>query len=250
VTSSSPPLRPRQESLGETVRRLSRHQKPKRGAGVYSRFVNRPLGRVLAAVAFRAGLTPNGVTLISACFSLAGIMVLALAEPGPPVGVLIAVLLALGYAVDSADGQLARLLDGGTVQGEWLDHVVDCLKISLLHVSVLLGIRGTAAEVTWWFVPLAFVVVANAYFFIFILTDLLTRLNATQDIRHPAPAPLWRSMATAPTDYGLLAWCFLVWGWPSIFMPVYSLLMLGTAGYVALGLPKWFRDMGRLKKKG
>ena len=48
-------------------------------------------------------------------------------------------LLATGYALDSADGQLARLKGGGRPAGEWLDHTVDMAKTVMLHGAVLIA---------------------------------------------------------------------------------------------------------------
>ncbi len=52
-----------------------------------------------------------------------------------------------------------------------------------------------------------------------------------------------RSLAAAPTDHGLLCLVFVIWGRPLALIVVYCLLFLVTTGYLALGLPKWFRDM-------
>lgn len=234
------------ETLAQTIDRLRSHQKPNRGAPAYSRFVNRPLGRVIAAAGFRAGLTPNRVTAISGTLSLVGIALIATTRPTASLGIAVAVLLALGYAFDSADGQLARLLGGGSAAGEWLDHVVDCAKISLLHLGVLLSLQRTDVARGWLLLPIAFVFVANLFFFSFILTELLTRTRRVGPAPEKASSSVLRSLVVAPTDYGLLCVAFLIWGWTSGFLLVYGLLMLGTAGYVALGLPKWFRDMRSL----
>ena len=55
-------------------------------------------------------------------------------------GVVVSLLLILGYALDSADGQLARLLGGGTPEGEWLDHVIDSAKLATIHLAVLVSL--------------------------------------------------------------------------------------------------------------
>jgi len=245
-----------QETVRGTVQRLRRHQKPNRGAPAYSRFVNRPLGRVIAAVAYRLGMTPNQVTAISGFLSLCGILVAALLTPTVAAGVLVAVLLAAGYAFDSADGQLARLRGGGSPAGEWLDHIVDCAKITTLHLGVLAGLHrvGTAPDIgvdagaVGVALPLAYLLVANLFFFSFILTDQLKRQLApagpsTATGGVPEPASVLRSLLVVPTDYGLLCVAFLLWGWTVPFLVVYALLLLGTAGYLALGLPKWYRDI-------
>ncbi len=44
-------------------------QKTSKGAPAYSRFINRRLGRYLAAGAFALRMTPNQVTFVSAMFS-------------------------------------------------------------------------------------------------------------------------------------------------------------------------------------
>src|SRR4051812_44202085 len=109
---TGPGAAPRTESLAQTVRRLSAAQKGAAGAPAYSRFVNRPAGRVLAALAHRAGLTPNAVTGLSAVVTLSGLVLLVTVRPLWWEGPAVAALLLLGYALDSADGQLARLRGG------------------------------------------------------------------------------------------------------------------------------------------
>ena len=120
--------------------RLRHAQKSAKGAPPYSLFVNRPLGRVLAAAAYQMGLTPNQVTYISAAMHLRRPLVLALAPATWPVGLLVTVMLVLGYALDSADGQLARLRGGGSLLGEWLDHMIDSVKVAALHLAVLVSL--------------------------------------------------------------------------------------------------------------
>src|SRR4051812_24567831 len=122
--TASPTSRPTTpESFAQVAARLGGAQKSTVGVPAYLRFVNRKAGGLLAVVAFRAGLTPTQVTAMSAACATAGIAGLALLEPSVWLGVCIAVALCLGYALDSADGQLARLQGGGSLAGEWLDHV-------------------------------------------------------------------------------------------------------------------------------
>jgi ABC-type uncharacterized transport system permease subunit len=99
TSTTQPGVRPAPgETFTGTVRRLAGAQKPPaKGSPAYSRFVNRKIGRVLAAGAFHAGLTPNHVTFISAGFSAAGIAVIALVRPSVAVAVLIPVLLLVAW---------------------------------------------------------------------------------------------------------------------------------------------------------
>jgi phosphatidylglycerophosphate synthase len=230
----------------ETVRRLAGAQKPPaKGSPAYSRFVNRKIGRILAAGSFQLGLTPNQVTFISAGFSAVAIAMIALVRPTPVVAVSIALALLLGYAFDSADGQLARLRGGGSPAGEWLDHVVDSVKTSALHLAVLIGwYQHYQVEVRTLLIPIGFTLVAAVFFFVQILTDQLRRAHPSQA---PAPADsswkaVLRSLIVAPTDYGLLCMIFLVYAWHLGFIVLYSLMLAGTALFMVAALPKWYRE--------
>jgi phosphatidylglycerophosphate synthase len=249
LTDPAPVGPPAAETLRQTVRRLSSAQKGAKGAPAYSRFVNRRLGRLLAAVAFHAGLTPNAVTGISALCTFSGIAVLLLVAPSWPMGVAVTLLLALGYALDSADGQLARLRGGGSPAGEWLDHMVDAVKAVSLHLALLVGLyRFDAVPDAWLLVPLGFCIVDVVHFFVTLLNDSLRAAHGatTRVVRTEDRPSVLRSLLVTPTDYGLLCLVFVLLGAPHVFLAVYGLLFLATAGYLALASVKWFAEMGRL----
>lgn len=237
--------------IAQTLRRLFSAQKSAKGAPAYSRFVNRRLGRLIAAVAFHAGLTPNGVTAISAAWTFTGIAVLALVEPSLAMGSVVSICLVVGYAFDAADGQLARLQGGGSPAGEWLDHIVDCVKISSLHLALLIGMyrfelveRGPLL-----LLPLGFSVVAATHFFAAILNDQLRRRHeiGSASTSPAASASVLRALVVAPTDYGLLCLVFVLLGMPSVFVVVYALLLAANLGYLVLAAPKWYGQMRGLE---
>ncbi|MEU3327154.1 CDP-alcohol phosphatidyltransferase family protein [Streptomyces albus] len=217
-------------------------QKPPRGVSLYSRYVNRPLGRVLAAAAHRARLVPDQVTLLSAASSFAGVAAVALVRPSWGVGVAVWAALALGFALDSADGQLARLRGGGSPAGEWLDHVVDCAKIVALHSAVLISFHrfGDPPSEAWLLLPLAFQLVAVLLFFAGLLTDKLRPRRAPG----PAGAPsTWRAVALLPVDHGVFCLVFLLLGAPGLFRIGYAVLFAASALFlVAFGV-RWFREL-------
>lgn len=64
-----------------TLKQLSKAQKPARGVPGYSRFVNRPAGRLFAAAAHRIGLSPNHVTAASGLVTFPAIAAIALYPP-------------------------------------------------------------------------------------------------------------------------------------------------------------------------
>lgn len=254
ATTDHPNYAPRQsskESYADIVRRLSAAQKTAIGAPAYSRFVNRPLGRRLAAAAYLLRLTPNIVTALSALFSMSGIVLIALVRPSMVSGTAIALLLVGGYALDAADGQLARLRGGGSSAGEWLDHIVDAAKISALHLAVLIGCFRffPLSSVAWLLVPLMFTLVANVLFFGMILNDLLRARQAAKTGRpviRTSTVSNVRSLLVIPTDYGVLCIVFVLLGAPMAFFGVYTFLFVCNAGFLALALVKWFRDMRAL----
>jgi phosphatidylglycerophosphate synthase len=235
------------ETYGATVRRLAAAQKPAaRSAPAYSRYVNRRIGRYLAAWAYRAGLTPNAVTGISALFTGAGIALLVAVPPSWWSGVAVALALLVGYAFDSADGQVSRLRGGGTPAGEWLDHVVDAAKVSAMPLAVLIGFaRFDVAPRAWLLVPLAFSVVSSVLFFGMILTEQLRRQHGRRSLAEDLPGrPSWvRAVLVAPMDYGVLCVSFVLLGATDAFMVVYTVLFAATAAFLALASVKWFREM-------
>ncbi|WP_138758626.1 CDP-alcohol phosphatidyltransferase family protein [Modestobacter altitudinis] len=240
------------ETFGQTLARLGGAQKGALGAPAYSRFVNRRMGRFLAAVAYHAGLTPNAVTGISAAFSATGIVLLALVAPSRPMGVAVAACLVVGYALDSADGQLARLRGGGSPAGEWLDHMVDAVKASSLHLAVLIGLYrfGDLDSRAWLLVPLGYCVVDAVLYFATMLNDALRAQHGVpiRSQQRGERAGVLRSLLVLPTDYGLLCCVFVLFGAPALFLPVYTVLLVAMTAFLALASVKWFREMGRLPR--
>jgi phosphatidylglycerophosphate synthase len=232
------------ETFGEALGRLRGAQKSGKGVSLYSRYVNRPAGRVLAAAAYRVGLTPNQVTLVSAAFSFAGVVALALVPPGPALAVGVYLALVLGFAFDSADGQLARLRRESSAAGEWLDHVVDCAKITALHAAVLISLYRffDLPDARWLLLPLAFQFSAVLIFFGGLLTDKLLPKGAVGGLGAVAPSRL-RAVALLPVDYGVFCAVFLLLGDRRLFLAGYLVLFVASALFlVAFGV-KWFRAL-------
>ncbi|WUH95975.1 CDP-alcohol phosphatidyltransferase family protein [Streptomyces sp. NBC_00433] len=226
---------------GEALRRLAGAQKGAKGVSLYSRYVNRPAGRVLAAGAYRAGLTPNQVTLVSAAFSGSGIAALAALAPSWGLAVAVWGALVVGFAFDSADGQLARLLGAGGPAGEWLDHVVDCAKITALHAAVLITFYRHFALPGdgWLLLPLGFQLAAVMIFFGGLLAD---KLKPKAQAKAAAPSRL-RAVALLPVDYGVFCAVFLLLGSQDAFRYAYLVLFAVHAVFLAAFLTKWFREI-------
>jgi len=232
----------------DALRQLRAAQKTAKGVSLYSRYVNRPIGRVAAAAAYRAGLTPNQVTLLSAAFSYAAVTAVAVCHPSWPLAVTVYLSLVLGFALDSADGQLARLLGTGGPAGEWLDHVVDCAKITAVHAAVLITFyRHFALPAdSWLLLPLGFQLAAVLIFFGGLLTDKLKPKAGTAAGTGARPPSMLRAVALLPVDYGVFCAVFLLLGSERAFRCAYLALFAVHALFLAAFLTKWFRELRAL----
>jgi phosphatidylglycerophosphate synthase len=171
--------------------------------------------------------------------------------PSGLVGLGVSLALVLGYALDAADGQLARLRGGGSAVGEWLDHMIDSAKVSGVHLAVLImAYRHFGfSSAGWLLVPMAFAVVSSVHFFGMILVEQLAReARARSGLGPPerqAATPL-RTLLKFPTDYGVLCLLFLLLGAPAAFFSAYSVCAAASAGYLVLILRKWRHDVASL----
>jgi phosphatidylglycerophosphate synthase len=227
-SGSRPRIRVR-EALAE----LRSVQKPGGGFPAYTRWVNRRLARYPAALLASWGLGPNAVTAASAIASAAAVALVVAAPADAGTAVAAAVLLALGYVLDSADGQVARLTGRGSVAGEWLDHVVDAIRTPAIHLAVLAGLARQGAPVWLQAVAMLYCVVAVGQFMSQILAE---QLSGRQ---HRAPAGrggVKQSFLTLPTDTGVLCWSFVLWGAPALFAVVYTALFAANALHAAVSM--------------
>jgi len=244
----------RTASRQEVVERLAAAQKSNRGAAGYSRWVNRPLGRQFAAVAYRAGCSPNQVSLLSAACTYLAIVLVATLRPTWPMAVGATGLLVIGYALDSADGQVARLSGTGSVAGEWLDHVLDAIKIATFHLAVAICWfrHFDLQHAAWLLVPLGFSAISSVFFFALILSDLLRRVDrvkrggtsvTTASVNPNEAASVLRSLVVLPNDYGLLCLVMVLLPLHRTFQGVYALLAAANALFLLAGLSRWLREM-------
>ena len=237
-------------TIREGFRQLGLAQKPAaRSAPAYSRFVNRRIGRALAAVCWALGLSPNAVTVLSAAFTFSAIALLALAPLGWPLGLAVGTGLLVGYALDSADGQVARLTGRSSPAGEWLDHVIDAAKASALPLALTVGLyrNGAVAEL-WLLVPIAASVVNAVLFFSMILTEQLrrqySRVPVADHALTRATSRGWlRSVLVLPMDYGFLCLSFLLLGVLPAFLVLYTAIVVATAAFLLLAAGKWFSEL-------
>lgn len=244
---AAPPNAGPRERYRSHVSTLGAAQKGTRGTPAYSRRVNRPAGRRVAAAAALVDMSPNTATVISALLTGTGLLVLFVAEPSLVVGSTIAVLLALGYVMDSVDGQLARLRGTGSLSGEWLDHTVDGVKTCVLHLAVLVSfyrfppVETDAALAA----PMAFLVVDVSLYFGIIVLPFLRRDGTAAPARRKPEHPL-RQWLVLPNDYGVFCWMFVLIAWAQAFLVVYVALLAANTVLLALAWVRWWRELREL----
>lgn len=232
---------------------LDAAQKPGNGVPAYTRWVNRRAARLIASFGAASHMTPNMVTTISFLLSLGG-MVLMLSQPPHPLqGVGVAVLLALGYIFDSADGQLARLTGRSSKAGEWLDHVVDAVRSPAIHLSVAVALTLYQPHM-WWLalVALVYALITSAQFLSQILAEAFVRAAGRPQTR----GGNLRSWILLPTDPGTLCWSFLLWGLASEgaahtvtpFAVLYTALAVIAVAHALMSMRRRYRDLTALDR--
>lgn len=219
--------------FGAAMIGLASAQKPGNGVPAYTRWVNRRLARFAAAAAYSAGWSPNAVTAASAALSVAALWIMVAVPQTAPLGIAVGCLLAAGYVLDSADGQVARLGRRGSPAGEWLDHVVDAVRTPALHLAVLVGLYAVPGIGTWpLLVALGYCLVSVGEFMSQILAEQLSGRNDPPS----SPSGVVKSFILLPTDNGTLCWIFLLWGMPSLFVWVYGAMFLLNAVHTAISM--------------
>lgn len=186
------------------------------------------------------GLTPNTVTAFSALLSLSALAVIAVAPATVGLAILAAVLLLAGYALDSADGQLARLTGTGSVAGEWLDHVVDAARLPLFHLAIAIHFF-LAGEPLWLvFAALLFLTLSSFWFFAQTLAEKLSPAPPARPSTS-SDQPIWMSFVKLPYDVGTLYLTVLTLANPPVFATLYLALFATTALVTALSLRRKYR---------
>lgn len=240
-------------SFADAYEQLRRAQKPGAGVPAYTRWVNRSLARYAAAFLASKGVSADGTTVLSATFSAVGLVLLALGPISWWTGLTVAVLFAVGYVLDSADGQVARLTGTGSPAGEWLDHVVDAIRTPAIHLCALISWYRHVPlreDVHAWMLvlPVVFTLVAVGHFMSQILAEQLLRAHGVRTNVASEAGPI-RSFVNLPMDAGVTCWIFILWGAPVVFTVAYALLLLAHIGIGAVSMRRKRRALLALKNQ-
>lgn len=241
---------PGKQDFAQSFRELRLAQKTKKGVPLYTLYINRPAGRVIAAALRNTPFRPNHVTFAGAALTYGALLWLAFGAGSGAEFALAGVALAGGFILDSADGQLARLQGRSSKLGEWLDHVLDSGRIVLLHGAVFCFLLR-ATEI----LPLALAVLCGSFLFansaIFFAGALFDQLNRQSTPSRPGGRPgsrktLVRSVLTLPVDYGTTCLVMIAAPWTAIFLPCYAALALCHCLFAAAYMAKFYRTLARM----
>ncbi|HEX5542011.1 MAG TPA: CDP-alcohol phosphatidyltransferase family protein [Micromonospora sp.] len=129
-----------------------------RGGGLFSEAISQRIGAVIALGAERLGLTPTALTLANLVIGLS-VSITAVVLAGPVaagsvpawgVGLLVLVGWQLAYALDCADGQLARVTGQGSPAGARLDVLCDvAAQVGLATVLSVTAVAQRPGTPVW-----------------------------------------------------------------------------------------------------
>ncbi|MDR6325820.1 CDP-alcohol phosphatidyltransferase family protein [Actinoplanes couchii] len=123
--------------------------------------------RLVRLVAPYRWITPNILTLIASIFGFGAAACFAVGEPWYLVAG--GALFHISFVVDCMDGKIARLNGTGTMFGQWLDFVLDRVRVFFIALALFGGQFVRTDDVAWlWLMAIA------------IFLDLFRYLNSAQ----------------------------------------------------------------------
>jgi len=235
-------------SSNVTWRDVCSHKKPPFPA--WTHYVTRNLALPIVYVCAKLHITPNMVTTISLLTGIAAVVVIAI-KPNNTFNIIaFGVLLQLSYAMDSADGTLARVTGCSSKFGAWYDLVID----RFLHITivgsvmiVMLPITGSQKDFT-----------LHCSFYIIFLAVTLTYCNArnlkaammsrglggnSNKLQFSSMTNITRRILDAVCDYGFLLFClFMVLLTKREFLIIGSLIAFYSVAIIGLIYILWRQD--------
>lgn len=195
-------------------------------------------GGALAYLLGRLGVTPNVVTLLGGVLGIAGAVVLGTADGVSDV-LAAAVLLSLAYALDCADGQLARATGRTSDAGALLDVSVDALVTVFLTTALAFALT-TAGESTVSDLLLAGAFGAcriTALMASIRIKEVTRRRTESSGVRHVVQT-VYGSLVETPFVYLALSATRLL---PGVFEGVIAVIAVLTVGRTTVSLRRHSR---------
>ncbi len=234
-------------SIKNNYNSLSRSQKKGAGTPAYTRFINRFLGRLIASFLAEFNISPNTISVVSGLITISS-FILFLIIPTITFwhSLILVLLLYFGYALDSADGQLARLLKKQSKHGDWLDHTFDAVKIPLSQgvaaFYIVTNLTFLSTKHIIFYLMIISLACAN-YMSGILKSKLLVSNNKSFYNDKSKSSNIFRSFITLPLDYGIFISMFLFTYNTKLFFVIYSLWGIVFILYSLLLLLKSWREL-------
>lgn len=233
------------KEISGNYKKLRELQRGNLGEPAYSRFINRWLGRIFASVIGYFKISPNTISFSSFILTIVTfICFLILKEINFLESVLLELFLLIGFILDATDGQIARLLNKQSKKGEWFDHTLDAIKLSLGHgVAVFFIITHVDFDKFWYVVFLFIFSLAMGRYIGVILKTKLIDYKTSERSSKKAGKGIIRSILLLPLDYGTFIAIFIFTYNPRIFFIAYTALGLISILYSVLLIFRSWREL-------
>lgn len=215
----------RNDSSQSVWQRLLHSSKKGRG-GPYTRYVNRHAAIPMTWLLWKAGFSPNVVSIVSFCITHSAFAVIVVTGASIPAAVCAYLLLVFGYMLDSCDGQLARVTGNTSSLGNWLDHSLDIVKIININL-VICYVMISAAVAEGGSLTLPFMAAAlnilgqTAHFYVVGMKCLLFTADSNQAEQRSGRRNVIDGVVMFFADYGIFIMMILLLPWQELFVPVY-----------------------------
>ena len=194
------------------------------------------IGALFAFGASKVGLNPNQLTYLSGITVFLS-MVIMFNKVGQGVlwAAVVTLLSVVSYALDCADGQLARATNTCSKYGAWLDHVLDSSKTFIVNFTVgwmMINNEGLfKMSMGWVFIAMAVNITGSAlYFFAWNYKVMIAGEGLISRLSNEATSNRVRIMKFYHqfTDYGWFPLIFIFLAYPVKFAVVYLVYGCGT----------------------
>lgn len=211
------------------------------------------LACAFVVVFVRIGVSPNTVTVLSAITSIGGAALVLWSGGARWAAAVFAIAAQVGYALDGADGILARVTGTGSMFGGWLDLTLD----RAVHVAVLLLLAasfaprgGVSADVLVYLVPHALLLALSLVYHngVNLLSVLAPYSARGSTPRGAVFGGTLRGLVKAACDFGFMLFVLSIGMLTGrLELSVWGLIVTYAIGIIALGLH--VRSVSRLGQR-
>jgi phosphatidylglycerophosphate synthase len=190
-----------------------------RGGGLFTETFDQRLGAVFALAAYRLGLPPTALTAANLVLGVATSVAVVLTAgpvaaghlPAWLVGVLAFLVWHVAYALDCADGQLARVAGSGSAAGARVDVLVDVA----VQISLVAAVASVAMAQQWGTPATWLVAVFAASWMVNLVTSVMAKEGTNESLVASSSLPV--RVVKLVRDYGAMLFliCLVLAVWPA-----------------------------------